>query len=225
MKASKGFNWKRASVGNIFISGARLMYGNLPSAIFQFAALTEIPHNRLKVVPVINTGEKVVIAAELADGSTIIGQSEISHPSAPTPADQSTASTREPSRAGTPAPSLYPPGDAALNIGASPQRLSRAPTPGFEAPVMGAEDLESESEYEGGSDEGSEDEDEVHQRRNGNVVFSKGEVSPLPARIERIFYLNATGYEHFPRANPLFVDSLQTASWSVLSCWMAWHSA
>ena len=39
----------------------------------------------------------------------------------------------------------------------------------------------------------------------------------LAARISRIFYLNAYGSEIFPRANPLFLESLSTATSFVLA--------
>ncbi|KAK4697271.1 hypothetical protein P7C70_g8238, partial [Phenoliferia sp. Uapishka_3] len=170
-KAQRGFNWKRASVGNIFLTGASMYLGSENDEI-------------------------------------IVGQSEISHPSG----SNATHQFSTPSRPTTPLPTtssfnLFPPPSPAYN--------SRAPTPAlFEGPILG--DEETHSDYQGS---GSEEEEE-REGRNGNVVFDKdnGEVEGLRARIRRIFYINAYGSETFPRANPLFLDSLATSSCLVYSC-------
>ncbi|KAL8290296.1 hypothetical protein RQP46_003235 [Phenoliferia psychrophenolica] len=213
-KASRGFNWKRASIGNIFITGASMYLGSIPSAIFLFASICGIPHETSRVIPVINTSSTATIAAELENGEIIVGQSEISHPSpSPDPTRSVTPSLR-PSASYT---TLFPP--------PSPGFSSRAPTPSlFEGPILGDEDP-PHSDYQG-SDESSSSDNEgpstttKSSSRNRNVVFTKDtEGTPeLPARIRRIFYLNAYGSETFPRANPLFLESLASATCLVYSC-------
>lgn len=64
-KASRGFNFKRASIGNLFLAGASLFLGSLSSAIFLFGSITDIPHDVLRVVPVIQTSSTATIAALL----------------------------------------------------------------------------------------------------------------------------------------------------------------
>lgn len=46
----------------------------IPSAIFLFASITEIPHERFRVIPVINTSSTATIAAELENGAIIAGE-------------------------------------------------------------------------------------------------------------------------------------------------------
>lgn len=62
------------------LAGAQLFVRSLQSAIFLFSSVCGIPANH-SVIPAINTNSLVTIAAELADGSIIVGQNEISHPS------------------------------------------------------------------------------------------------------------------------------------------------
>ncbi|POY71619.1 hypothetical protein BMF94_5312 [Rhodotorula taiwanensis] len=80
-KAQRGFNFKKASIGNLFLSGASLFLGSVPSAVFLFQSVTAISHDSIRIIPVINTSSTVTIAAQLEDGTIIAGQSEISHPS------------------------------------------------------------------------------------------------------------------------------------------------
>jgi hypothetical protein len=83
----------------------------MDAAIWWFSGVTSIPRTS-SVVPIIHTNSRVTIAAQCFDGSTITGQSEISHPIATaTPAvtmddDNSAAST-----ASSPSPSP-PPADS-----------------------------------------------------------------------------------------------------------------
>ncbi|KAF0381909.1 UPF0052-domain-containing protein [Gigaspora margarita] len=79
-RARKKFDFRNGSIGNFFLTGARLFLGSLESAIFIFAAITGISESS-KVIPIINTNHCVAIAAELDNGSIITGQCEISHPS------------------------------------------------------------------------------------------------------------------------------------------------
>ncbi|KAG5460509.1 MAG: hypothetical protein BJ554DRAFT_7435, partial [Olpidium bornovanus] len=81
-RAHKRFDFRNASVGNFFLTGARIFFGSLESAIFQFAAMTGIQES-VQVVPVINTNHTVNIAAKLTNGDVILGQCQISHPSKP----------------------------------------------------------------------------------------------------------------------------------------------
>src|SRR6186713_308734 len=52
---------------------------SIESAIFLFSAITSIPPTQI-VCPCIHTNSVATIAAELADGSVIVGQMNISHP-------------------------------------------------------------------------------------------------------------------------------------------------
>ncbi|KAG0749489.1 hypothetical protein G6F57_004898 [Rhizopus arrhizus] len=77
-RAHKRFNFCHGSIGNFLLTGARLFTGSLEAALFLFASITGVPG---LVTPVINTNQTATIAATLMNGSTLVGQCEISHPS------------------------------------------------------------------------------------------------------------------------------------------------
>lgn len=79
-RAHKRFSFANGSIGNFFLTGARMFFGSLESAIFLFAAITGITEPT-RVIPVINTNHGIAIAALLMNGNTILGQCAISHPS------------------------------------------------------------------------------------------------------------------------------------------------
>ena len=58
-------------------------FRSIQSAIFMFAAVSEIPFvlSSCDVLPAVNTNKTTTIAADLKDGSLLVGQCEISHPS------------------------------------------------------------------------------------------------------------------------------------------------
>ncbi|KAI8332000.1 hypothetical protein BD560DRAFT_451410 [Blakeslea trispora] len=78
-RAHKHFNFRNGSIGNFFLTGARLFFGSLEAAIFLFSSITAI-REPTYVLPVINTNHTAAIAASLEDGHTLRGQCEISHP-------------------------------------------------------------------------------------------------------------------------------------------------
>jgi 2-phospho-L-lactate transferase/gluconeogenesis factor (CofD/UPF0052 family) len=79
-RGEKKFDYREGSVGNFFFSGARLFFQSIEGAIFTFSKLAGI-HPSTRVVPVISTHKRVNIGARLMDGSVILGQQSISHPS------------------------------------------------------------------------------------------------------------------------------------------------
>lgn len=91
MRPSSRFDFSRASIGNLFLTGARLFTGSFEAAIYLFSAICAVP-DRVSVVPAINTNFAHHIAAGLQDGTVITGQNDISHPSAPTAAVPGTGS-------------------------------------------------------------------------------------------------------------------------------------
>ena len=68
--------------GNFFFAGARLFFRSLEAAIFLFSRVARIPEGSL-VLPAICTEERITLGAEMANGTVIRGQNEISHPAAP----------------------------------------------------------------------------------------------------------------------------------------------
>ncbi|KAI9031615.1 hypothetical protein CLU79DRAFT_729371 [Phycomyces nitens] len=81
-RAHKHFNFRNGSIGNFFLTGARLFFGSLEAAVFLFSSITAIREPTC-VVPVINTNHTAAIAALLEDGQVLRGQCEISHPGEP----------------------------------------------------------------------------------------------------------------------------------------------
>ncbi|EMS22752.1 hypothetical protein NBRC10512_006573 [Rhodotorula toruloides] len=204
----RGFNFKKASIGNLFLSGASLFLGSVPSAIFLFVSVTGISQDSIRVIPVINTSSTVTIAAELEDGSIIAGQSEISHPCGP---DNALSTKETVGGAGLRAEAVFP--------------LTRATTPSFpEPPVLGAEEDEDHAPLPLSPEftlSVSPDADIISPSplspiatRSRNLEFTKdaSEIPPLPSRIRRIFYLSTHGLEIHPRPNSTFLQSLRDAS-------------
>ncbi|KAI1775790.1 UPF0052-domain-containing protein [Hypoxylon cercidicola] len=82
-RPSSVFNFSKASIGNLFLTGARVFTGSLESAIYLLSTICGIPPT-VSTLPAINTNFTHHISAGLADGTQITGQNSISHPSAPT---------------------------------------------------------------------------------------------------------------------------------------------
>ncbi|KAF4999492.1 hypothetical protein FGRMN_2421 [Fusarium graminum] len=85
MKPSSRFDYSGASIGNLFLTGARLFTGSFEAAIYLLSSICSVP-DRIAVLPALNTNFASHIAAGLEDGTIITGQNDISHPSAPTAA-------------------------------------------------------------------------------------------------------------------------------------------
>ncbi|KAL8392985.1 hypothetical protein RB595_002974 [Gaeumannomyces hyphopodioides] len=77
------FNFSKASVGNMFLTGARIFSGSFEAAIYLLSIICRIPTS-VSVLPSINSNFTHHIAASLEDGTTLTGQVAISHPSEPT---------------------------------------------------------------------------------------------------------------------------------------------
>ena len=81
---AKVFNYENLSIGNAFFTGCRLDMKSLEAAVFMYRSIAGIAKES-HVVPVINLDERnirgsVTLGAQLEDGTTIVGQNNISHP-------------------------------------------------------------------------------------------------------------------------------------------------
>lgn len=83
------FDYASASVGNLFLTGARLFSGSVESAIYMLASICSVPVDSIRVIPAINSNFSNHISASLLDGTVIVGQNNISHPSEPSSLDNS----------------------------------------------------------------------------------------------------------------------------------------
>lgn len=75
------FDFTSASVGNLFLTGARLFTGSFESAIHLLGSISGVSSDLVRVIPAINSNFSHHISASLEDGSVIVGQNSISHPS------------------------------------------------------------------------------------------------------------------------------------------------
>lgn len=169
-RPSSTFNFQLASLGNLFLTGCRLFFGSLESAIYLTRSILGVPEN-IHVVPALNSNFSHHIAAGLANGTVIAGQNQISHPTDEGPA----------------------PGQLTQHIVSSDSTLL--------AQGVGRIDLE---DVEDANLPGS-----LPSLRKGNIVFTKEHEAELPARIERIWYINPYGQEIRPPANSRVLGALR----------------
>lgn len=80
-RPGSSFNFSTGAVGNLFLTGMRLFFGSIETAIFMFASITGIDPCT-EVLPIFNTSYMTPIAALLRNDDVIAGQNSISHPSA-----------------------------------------------------------------------------------------------------------------------------------------------
>ena len=81
---SMTFNFQSASIGNMFLTGARLFSGSFEAAIYLLAIMGGVDEAKTAVLPAIISNFSHHISAGLQDGTVISGQNAISHPSEPT---------------------------------------------------------------------------------------------------------------------------------------------
>ncbi|KAJ5269183.1 hypothetical protein N7497_010086 [Penicillium chrysogenum] len=91
---SSTFDFTSASVGNLFLTAARLFSGSFESAIYLLGSICGVPSDLVRVIPAINSNFSHHISASLADGTVIVGQNSISHPSEATAFDHNSRSRR-----------------------------------------------------------------------------------------------------------------------------------
>ncbi|KAI9703131.1 MAG: hypothetical protein M1836_007696 [Candelina mexicana] len=170
-RPSSFFNFESASLGNLFLSGARLFSGSFESAIYLLSSICGVPDN-VEVIPAINSNFSHHISAGLRDGSVITGQNAISHPSEPT----------------------------------------ALPDLSEETPISPSKETEERDQIEDANLPGS-----LPTLRKQYISFSKSDEEDLPARIERIWYINPYGQEIRPPANPKVAEALMGAQCVIYS--------
>lgn len=200
----KQYRFELASVGNLFLTGARLFIGSLDAAIELFARLSEIDP-QIEVLPCINTNFTYHISALLYNGLIITGQSQISHPSDdqtnyPPPINKT--------RPSTPSEDNKPDYFAA--------------SPGFDGTITNIASVnhllaDSGSDF---SDSGASDDEETGnvpqythpELKKSQLHFSKTEdIKPLLSPIERIFYVSPYGEEIRPTAHHKVTTTITNA--------------
>ncbi|KAI1206107.1 UPF0052-domain-containing protein [Annulohypoxylon truncatum] len=173
-RPSSVFSFAKASIGNLFLTGARVFTGSLESAIYLLSTICCISPT-VSALPAINTNFTHHISAGLANGVQITGQNSISHPSAPT---------------------SLPPDDDLLGSG----------NVGTSSMQQHLRELEEHDRIEDATLPGS-----LPTLRKRYIDFSKADEEDLPARIERIWYINPYGHEIWPLANPKVLEAIGRA--------------
>ncbi|TGZ84251.1 UPF0052-domain-containing protein [Ascodesmis nigricans] len=181
-RPSSSFNFQSASLGNLFLTGARIFTGSFESAIYLFHSITGIP-DYISVIPAINSNFAHHIAAGLEDGTVIVGQNQISHPSPEhaLPVEFSNGYT-----------------DSFTLSNASGSLIDSA--------------VEEDDEEYHDSDHEEEDANlpgSLKELRRQNIEFSKTDEKALSSPIERIWYINPYGQEIRPAINPKVIASLK----------------
>ncbi|EUC32543.1 hypothetical protein COCCADRAFT_5803 [Bipolaris zeicola 26-R-13] len=167
-RPSSSFDFSGASIGNLFLTGARLFTGSFESAIYLLSSICSVP-SHTSVLPAINTNFTHHISVGLANGEVITGQNSISHPSIST----------------------------ALVFGGAPTEI---------------DETEHHDSIEDANLPGS-----LPTLRKQYITFSKADEEELPARIERLWYINPYGQEIRLSANPMVLNSLAEAQAVVYS--------
>ncbi|KJX95788.1 hypothetical protein TI39_contig1050g00003 [Zymoseptoria brevis] len=80
LRPSSRYDFSGASIGNLFLTGARLFTGSFEASIHLLSSICGLDPT-ISILPVLNTNFAHHIAAGLADGTVITGQNNISHPS------------------------------------------------------------------------------------------------------------------------------------------------
>jgi 2-phospho-L-lactate transferase/gluconeogenesis factor (CofD/UPF0052 family) len=179
MRPTSRFDYSGASIGNLFLTGARLFTGSFEAAICLLSSICAVS-DKVAVLPALNSNFANHIAAGLADATVITGQNDISHPSAP---------------------SAAVPG-------------SGTNTSGVQTPAMQqqADEMDEHDKVEDANLPGS-----LPALRRQAIAYSKQHEEDLPARIERLWYINPYGQEIRVPANPRVLDALRASNTVVYS--------
>ncbi|ORZ19483.1 hypothetical protein BCR42DRAFT_489417 [Absidia repens] len=198
-RAHKRFNFCNGSIGNFFLTGARLFFGSLEAALFLFSAITGISEFT-SVLPVINTNHTATIAAQLQNGDTILGQCEISHPSTP-PTSSHQHGANSPSCLSS--RMMVNPIDAFMQLGDEP-------IPTSSDDYMTMIDKTKSTTLE-------DDDDNDDHAYTSNLFFSKHAEQQLSSPIRRLYYINEYGQEIYPVPNPKVITQLSTKNTLIYS--------
>lgn len=162
---------------------ARLFCGSLESSIYLLSSICSIPSN-ISVFPAINTNFTHHICAGLANGDTLPGQNAISHPSTPSNPVVPTS--------GLPSPSIDSrsqwliPTIPSIRLDPNPLNIPLTHRPST-TNTPDETETETADSIEDANLPGS-----LPTLRKQYITFSKTHEpdSDLPARIERIWYIN-----------------------------------
>ncbi|CCK71580.1 uncharacterized protein KNAG_0H01650 [Huiozyma naganishii CBS 8797] len=205
------FKFEKASIGNLFLTGARLFLGSLDASIELMMRIGRC-NPKVNVIPCINTSHTHHISALLTNGDVITGQSQISHPSKP-------SVNRAASRHGTLMNEEQDLFENSLNAGSNyMDGMNKGGTI-----AIGPSAENSMVEEQGGAE--TEEEEEyanpiyiLPELKNSQLHFDKCDSDEmLPAPIRRILYINPYGEEIKPLGNSRAVSKIKEADMIVYS--------
>ncbi|AQZ18585.1 YNL011C [Zygosaccharomyces parabailii] len=187
-RSANAFRFEKASVGNFFLTGARLFLGSLDATVELLMRIGRCsPH--CHIIPCISTNHTHHIAAILANGEIIRGQSQISHPSKPSPVQNQ-----------------LPPSISEDGFGFSTKDATEN-----ENNVDSTSDEEQEEEF-------ANPVYILPELKNSQLHFDKLDVGEcFSAPIERLLYINPYGEEIKPTGNSRAVSKLKRADMVIYS--------
>ncbi|KAI0482058.1 UPF0052-domain-containing protein [Xylariaceae sp. FL0804] len=234
-RPSSVFNFAKASIGNLFLTGARVFTGSLESAIYLLSTICAVPA-AVATLPAINTNFTHHICAGLADGTHITGQNAISHPSAPTALPDVTAAADADAAAGI----FFGSGGHAASAAAATLRETAAhdliedatlpgSLPSLRKPYLDvhkdhhrhAGPPSSSSPYPPSSRPPSPQPPPAATSAPPTPTRSSGPApaatDDLPARIRRVWYINPYGHEIWPACSARVASAVRGAGAVVYS--------
>ncbi|CAL9729974.1 hypothetical protein MOUN0_I03554 [Monosporozyma unispora] len=228
LKKNKGlhnkFKFEKASIGNLFLTGARLFLGSLDASIELMMRIGRC-NPKVNVIPCINTSHTHHISALLTNGDVITGQSQISHPSKP-------SINRLASRHGS---SLQNKNDIFEDLDTQfelnnnqqiPESYNPNTFPHHSDVATPVHEQEQGQIVKYNCEEEEEEEEEEYanpiyilpELKNSQLHFDKQDTeSMLPAPVKRILYINPYGEEIKPNANVRAISKIKSADIIVYS--------
>ena len=231
LKKNKGphhkFKFEKASIGNLFLTGARLFLGSLDASIELMMRIGRCNPN-VNVIPCINTNHTHHISALLTNGDVITGQSQISHPSKPSInrlASRHNISSKGRNDIFEDITNIQ--NDMAIDFGSylnhpetkTPQTETHMSSPNNESISNIYQSIEK-------TEEGEEEEEEEYanpvyilpELKNSQLHFDKKDTDNLlPSPVKRILYINPYGEEIKPTANIRAIAKIKNADIIVFS--------
>lgn len=200
---SRNFKFELASIGNLFLTGARLFCGSLDSAVELFLRITRVPKG-VKVIPCLNTNFTYHISALLENGNVITGQSQISHPSIGLDEERLLHSIENLALAFSSADL------PTVKTGVLTPMLNMSSSSLNDELLINKFDHQLEDEYATPS--------YIHpDLKKSHLHFNKDENIPLPSPISRIFYISPYGEEIYPTAHSRVLKQLKDSDLIVYS--------
>ncbi|SMN22196.1 similar to Saccharomyces cerevisiae YNL011C Putative protein of unknown function [Maudiozyma saulgeensis] len=228
-KNSYSFQFEKASVGNMFMTGARLFLGSLDASIELLMRIGRCNPNTF-VIPCINSNHTHHISALLTNGDVITGQSQISHPS---PIQNSNNTKKRTTRQAKKNDFLHIMKESQTAVellkmmpsSSSSSSSTNAMVDNYTVATgtTAATKLERELDSMVEAEEAEEQEfaNPVYilpELKNSQLHFDKvDENNHLPAPIKRILYINPYGEEIKPMGNSRAISKLKNANMIIYS--------